>query len=251
MSNILPADKADIIKNLRGVALGRTLQDLEKETGMSIESFIYLVQTDQDVALAFKTARELSAYVLEDEVTTKLRLNTDEPTGAVKTNALKVWADHINGAIKARNPMVYSGKADVGHVTHVHIETTLDLNAPKTIENIYDLTATVVEETEIKNVTDTQFGRLVDELRDEATSSDEAPQLAISDESRRIEEAAERIAAAFEGPEPTGRRHRVDKKQLSPDAGKQPASAAPLPAKKPRVRRQRARAQQISNEEAA
>ena len=88
MSNILPADKADIIKNLRGIALGRTLQDLEKETGMSVESFIYLVQTDQDVALAFKTARELSAYVLEDEVTTKLRLNTDEPTGAVKTNAM-------------------------------------------------------------------------------------------------------------------------------------------------------------------
>lgn len=236
-SNPISLTKAEVIDLMRGIALGRTLHDLEKQSGVSVESFLFMLQTDQDVAFAFKKARELSSYVLEDEVTDKLRLNADEPTSAAKTNALKAWADHVDSIIKARNPMVYSGKVDVGAAINVRFVTTLDLNAPKTIDNVYDLTGTVVEEAEIKDVTETDFNRLVDGLTNEATSSPFSTALALSQESESIEQAAARLEQAIDGSEPADGYSSLGESQSAQAERVEPAPTKAVPPKKRRASR--------------
>lgn len=193
---------------------------------------------------AFREAREMSAFVLEDAITMRLRANADDPESSTKTNALKLWADHLNDAIKSRNPTIYSGKAEVGNTLAIHIETTLDLNAPKSIENVYDLTATIVETVPVENLTDTQFKQLVAGLQDEIRAGESDPAMAVDKEVQAIEAAADRIEAAIEHQIAAGM---AESEQEQHDRPLENSKARSKVAK-PRVRRPAAAGEQTKHE---
>lgn len=146
MSNTISDPKKQLTTLLEGILLGRTLYDLEKQAGASVEQLLKLLQHDEATFLDFKTAREFSAYVIEDNITQQLRGNMENPKGAVQNNAVKIWADHMHWMAERRNPAAFSGKAAIHMTVPVQFITDLDLNAPKTIDNIYEFEATIVEE---------------------------------------------------------------------------------------------------------
>lgn len=135
-----------------GIVLGRTLHQLEEALGIKAERLLSLIRRDEGASLGFKEAREVSAFVIEDEVTEKLRDNAAAPASAVQNNALKLWADHMHWVAERRNAAIYSGKAPVNVSVPIQIVTSLDLGQQKSIEGVYELTANSITEVPIADL---------------------------------------------------------------------------------------------------
>lgn len=149
--------EAEGLKLFEGIVLGRTLHQLEKALGIKAERLLSLVRGNEQAFLDFKEARSYSAYVIEDDISEKLRLNADNPESAVKNNALKVWADHMHWVAERRNPEVYSGKATLSLNTPIQINTTLDLGQTKAIDGVYRLEATTTQEVSAADIDPAAF----------------------------------------------------------------------------------------------
>lgn len=232
MSNDLTTTKDQLKTLLDGIRLGRTFHDLEKQVGMSAEQLLLALAHDEDLYLRFKTVRETSAYVIEDEITTKLRDNAEAPESAVKNNALKIWADHMHWAAERRNPAIFSGKAAVNVTVPIQIHTDIDLNQPKNVEGIYELEAIHVEETKINDIQDsdprielvdaggTPFSQAILGAALVEVANSEAEEAQVP----RPEETA--------GPEQAVRHSAVGERQPPRPSDVQPNEAAPVPRKK-------------------
>jgi hypothetical protein len=197
-SNQLTTPNDRLLAFFDGIFLGRTLHDLEKQAGASIEDLLKAVRADEDAFLGFKAAREWGTYVQESELTTRLRENADNPESAVKTNALKLYADHMHWSMERANPNVYSGKLDVSAVMSVKINTQLDLNAVKRIDNVYDLTATVTEARPAETLSDSDAKLLEASATPATTSSPFDTAVTAASQDDRAEEASERLFAAID-----------------------------------------------------
>lgn len=242
----IPKDK--LAGLLEGILLGRTLHDLEKQAGASVEQLMRLLQTDEDAALALRSAREFSAYVLEDEITDKLRANMENPETAVKNNALKIWADHMHRKLEARNPAIYSGKAAVHMTVPVKIVTDLDLNAPQSIAGIYELKAEVVEERPLEALPAPDFGP---EQR-----PGEAPALDKEFSDALVDAAMDEIIANYakteanaldKGPESAGRAGSVADDALSGQQNGLARDKSKVAARKSGAKGRRARAKPVAD----
>ena len=199
MSNQISTPKDKFLALFEGILLGRTLHDLEKQAGASIEELLLAVRSDEDALLDFKAAREWGTYVQESELTTRLRENADNPQSAVKTNALKLYADHMHWAMERANPGVFSGKADLTAVVPVQFVTTLDLNAVKKLENVYDIEATIPVNAALQDLNDSEFELLEASIREAPPNSPfDAAVRAIKD-TDRLETASARLEAVIEG----------------------------------------------------
>lgn len=191
--------KEQLLSLFEGIFLGRTLHDLEEQAGASIEDILRAVRADEDAFLDFKSAREWGTYVQESELTTKLRANADNPESSAKTNALKLYADHMHWVMERANPNVFSGKLDISSVMSVKINTQLDLNAIKRIENVYDLTATVTEARPANHLNDSDAVLLEASTApaESRTPFDTAVETVLEADS--IEEASQRLLAGLDG----------------------------------------------------
>ncbi len=196
-SNLPTLSKQQISDALRGIMLGRTLHQLEMEGGISMEAFLQAVQVDEETALAFKVAREFSSYVLEDDITTQLRANADNPSSAIKTNALKAWADHAHKQLDARNPAIFSGKASLTNTVPVQIITTLDLNSVKRSDDIYTLEATTTEVRDIITIPDDQLAHAVPVTADGSPVTPLSAAVTRALEERAFEAAADPLDEAI------------------------------------------------------
>lgn len=196
MSNQLTTNRERLLTLFDGIFLGRTLHDLEKEAGASIEALLKAVRDDEEAFLDFKANREWGTFVQESELTTKLRQNAaeDAPSPA-RTNALKLYADHLHWVMERANPGYYSGKVNVTASVPLKIITTLDLNNPKQIDNVYDLTATIETEKDRADVTDIEVESLEARALEAPGGSPFDAAVGAVRGSQSIEEAASRLEA--------------------------------------------------------
>lgn len=190
-----------------GIVLGRTLHQLEKALGIKAERLLSLIRRDEGAALGFKEAREVSAFVIEDEVTEKLRLNAEEPASAVQNNALKLWADHMRWVAERRNAAIYSGKAPVNVSVPIQIVTSLDLGQQKTLEGVYDLTATSITEIPAADIPPEAFDPVAIERGNPFLGAASSPKSAEAGQKGR--KVSQKQGKA--GPEQAGRRDGVEK----------------------------------------
>lgn len=197
------------LKLFEGIVLGRTLHQLEKALGIKAERLLSLVRSDERAFLDFKEAREFSAYVLEDDVSEKLRKNADSPESAVKNNALKIWADHIHWVAERRNAAVYSGKAPVSLTVPIQINTSLDLGQVKALEGVYALEATTTQEVPAADI-DTSALDPVEIERQNPFSGAASAQFSPQAGQKGRAKASK---SQKTGPKSTGRYNRVVQKQ--------------------------------------
>lgn len=198
MNSPTKTSKEQLLQLFEGIFLGRTLHDLEKQAGTSIEDLLRAVRDDEDAFQDFKAHREWATYVQESELTTKLRENAENPTSPIKTNALKLYADHLHWAMERANPGHFGGKLDITSMVPLKIVTTLDLGGTKNIEGVYDLTATTTNALAPDEISDSTFKLLETSAREAPPSSPFHAAVAAADDEARIAEAAERLERAFD-----------------------------------------------------
>lgn len=137
---------------LDGIARGRSLKRIESALGVDAGAFLRLTQVDEDIAIKFREARELSTYAIESDIDELVRANDENPVNAAKNAALKLRVDYLTRLLEARNPEVFSGKAPISSTVPIKITTLLDLGGPRQIEGVYALTAEVTKEIDASQV---------------------------------------------------------------------------------------------------
>jgi len=149
-----PIDPQAAYEVVEGIAFGRTLRELEREPHLPpLNLFIIWVMKNPQLALAFNKAREISGFVLEDEILDLLRLGFKTPESALKAKLLQMLTDGMWKIAAKRNPAVFGDKATVNVTVPVSISTSLDLGKggaavqrEQEITNIYSLKAEVEQE---------------------------------------------------------------------------------------------------------
>lgn len=235
MSNELTTPKQKLLELFEGIFLGRTLHDLEKQAGAPIEALLKAVRDDEQAFLDFKAARSWGTYVQESEIRTLLRDNALTPESAIKTNALKLYADHLHWALERANPAEFSGKVQVSATVPVQIITTLDLPGAKQIDGIYELAAEVPsqpEEREIGSFNDHELQLLEASAVGSPPSSPFDAAVSAILEGDRLESASARLEALLD----------ADARSLEEEISEQVSAAAPQVAEaapRPQPRRKR------------
>ena len=148
-----PYDHSAALRTLEHVALGRTFDQIERIRGCPPWSvFSKWLAHSGELALAYERAREVSAYVLEDEAMTLLRRMNEAPGTTQALRSLEMLVAHIRWVAEKRNPRVYAAKSAVSVTVPIQINTTLDMghtgSGTSTHPNIYELKAeNIVEVT--------------------------------------------------------------------------------------------------------
>jgi len=144
-----PLDQKAALAVCEGIAFGRTLAEIERDPGMPPKAlFLVWVMRHVEVATAFAAAREVSAFVLEDEVTDKLRFALKKAGTPAEMKALDMFSNWVRWMIAKRNPKVFSEKAALDVTVPIQINTSLDMGGAagagtKDHPNIYQLAASV------------------------------------------------------------------------------------------------------------
>lgn len=250
--------KQQIATLLEGILLGRTFHDLEKQAGVSAEALLLRLRNDEDAAIGLSQAREVSAYAMESELLDKARSNMEAPESAVANNAVKIWTDVMKWAIERRNPAIFSGKANVEATMVVKFDTSLDLNAPKNMDGVYELTATHVKEAEFNDLA--RQGESVEPLLltgSESSGQSDIKSVVERAVDRLLEETGQAIQAEAEenGPVPRSaprrRHHRVEKAEPRGPKARGLLVREEVPAKPSRVGGKGQRKGQTKNAEAS
>jgi hypothetical protein len=209
---------------LRGIRAGRSLKQIEEALGVSAVDFLEATAADEGLNIRFKAAQAISAYSLGAELMQLARENYEAPQSAVKNNALKLYMDVLQKEMDARNPAVFSGKAPINVSVPIQITTTLDMGGQKTIEGVYDLTASVVHDLETEKLPISAG---------EATGSEPGRVVGAGAEDIGVLEAPNPFQAALAeaaeppktGPRQAGRDKRVGKRAPRRAKGQQQAAA--------------------------
>lgn len=220
-----------------GIILGRTLLQIEKALGIPAERLLALIRLDEGANIAFKEARELSAFVIEDQITDKLAENAENPQSAVKNTALKVWSDHMHWVAERRNAAVYSGKAPVNVTVPIQITTSLDLGHTKSIEGVYELVAESLMDVPKEDIPPAALP--VSPI--EARATPFGGLLADAVVGTPFAEAEKANEPGETGHSEAGRATGVDQEPPVAVAGEQSEAPRQFPAKSPRAPRKRAR----------
>lgn len=93
-------------------------------TRRTIERWVAL---EPAAARALAAAREISAYILEEEALDVARKSWREPGSAQQVRAVESLVNHLRWAATRRNPQVYSEKAAVKITVPIQINTGLSL----------------------------------------------------------------------------------------------------------------------------
>lgn len=153
-----PMDHSAAYEMIEGIAFGRTMRELEREPHLPPSNlFLVWVMKNPQLALAFNKAREISGFVLEDEILDLLRAGHANPDSALKAKHLQLLTEGLWKLASKRNPNVFGDKSTVNVTVPVSINTTLDLGKggesvqrDQEITNIYQLRADVEREVEVE-----------------------------------------------------------------------------------------------------
>lgn len=151
-----PLDTQAAYEVIEGIAFGRTMRDLEREPHLPpMNLFLVWVMKNPQLALAFNKAREISGFILEDEILDLLREGWKSPDTTLKAKHLQMLTDGMWKIAAKRNPSVFGEKSTVNVTVPVSINTSLDLGKggeavqrENEITNIYQLRAEVEREIE-------------------------------------------------------------------------------------------------------
>lgn len=130
---------------------------------LPLSHFLVWLAQHKDLAIAYKTAREISAFVMEDEALHLARRAQRNPQTAAHLRANEALTNQLRWSASKRNPGAFSEKASVSLVVPVHISTPLDLGRDTTQDgsagfpDIYTLEAEVVREVGKEELTDEQI----------------------------------------------------------------------------------------------
>jgi hypothetical protein len=144
----------DVDKALRVcelVALGKTYDEifgLGDATVPAITDFLRWSITEPELTKALSQARELSAYVLEDEAVSNARHIAKNPGTPQKVSAYKAALDQLRWSAERRNANAFGSKGvGGGSIIPIQIVTSLNLGQPdaKDIPRALDIYTASVE----------------------------------------------------------------------------------------------------------
>jgi hypothetical protein len=158
----LPTTQFDLQKALKVcnlVSQGRTYSEIfvgGDATLPTLEEFLVWSVTYPELHKAIEAARQLSAYVLEDEALNNARQIAKLPGTPQRVSAYKLANDQLRWSAERRNSGAFGQKGVQSVVVPVTIQTTLNLGQKGAEQHasrdIYELRATVpqVAEAEIE-----------------------------------------------------------------------------------------------------
>jgi hypothetical protein len=112
------------------ISKGETLRHICKDPGYPSPTTVHRwVLLHQDFATAYKMAREMSSYSLEDEALDNARLIRAIPGDSSRVRAFDIAINQLRWSAGRRNPSVYSDRASVNITVPIQINTSLDLDA--------------------------------------------------------------------------------------------------------------------------
>lgn len=159
-----PLDPEAAMRFVERIALGQSMQEIAAELPYpSPGLFLLWVSRHTDLAIAYKNAREMSAFMLEDEALALSRKKQRSPGSMGDLRAAEALVGQLRWSAAKRNPGAFSDKASVSLVVPVHISTPLDLGTldssggGSTIPDIYQLEAHVSREVPKRELTDDQI----------------------------------------------------------------------------------------------
>jgi len=111
-------------------------------------TFLRWLWDDETLRAAYRAARELSAYIMEDEALDLAREIKNKPDTGTKVRAFEVALNQLRWSASRRNPREYGDRTGTNIVVPIQINTPLDLGQPgarslEDEENVYDITAQV------------------------------------------------------------------------------------------------------------
>ena len=144
------------LKVCEKIVLGMPLPDVCQLPGMpSMAAFLKWMQTDPAIGLMYRTAREISAYSLEELALSIARQNAENPGSPAQQKAIDAYLQQLRWAAEKRHPAVFSPRAAVNVTVPVQINTSLDLGGSPTavagpeMGSVYELTAEVEQEASL------------------------------------------------------------------------------------------------------
>jgi len=163
---LTPDEQALAWRTCEGVMAGHTLARIEREGGPSPALFLAWVQTNPLLARAFQAARELSAYMLEDQaLEASVQAQVKPPKDATGARALALFLEQHRWSAMRRAPAVFGDRATVQITVPVQINTSLDLGPSSTTStaefpNIYELKSEIVHEVGPADVPESLIARV-------------------------------------------------------------------------------------------
>lgn len=158
------------LKVCEKIVLGMPLPDVCQLPGMpSMAAFLKWTQTDPAIGLMYRTAREISAYSLEELALSIARQNAENPGSPAQQKAIDAYLQQLRWAAEKRHPAVFSPRAAVNVTVPVQINTSLDLGGSPTavagpeMGSVYELTAEVEQEASLDD--NAALERLVEPVR--------------------------------------------------------------------------------------
>lgn len=133
------------------IAVGRTLDQIAEVPGMpSKEEFLIWLALSPALAQAYKDAKEISAYALEDEALRVLRQLREEAPTQARIRTTQMLVEHLRWTAEKTNPKVYAKQATVNTTVPIQINTNLEMGeagggGTKEFPNIYELKAVHTE----------------------------------------------------------------------------------------------------------
>ncbi len=125
---LLPYSPSAAFAVVEQMAFGRTLHEISEMPGMPpVDSFLFWLSQTPDLQLAVEKARQMSAYVMEDEALSLTRRAVSDPGDTSALRALELHVKQLQWSSIKRNPQVYSEKSAVSVTVPIQINTSLDL----------------------------------------------------------------------------------------------------------------------------
>jgi hypothetical protein len=156
---LLPAvyDETAAFRVVEQIAFGRSMHEIARLPGMpKPEDFVHWLMLHPELGLAVSRAREVSAFVMEDEALDLTRAAVQEggAPSATALRALELLTKQLQWSAVKRNPQVYSEKSAVQVTVPIQINTSLDMGhqdkrqGTAQFPNIYALKAENIVEVE-------------------------------------------------------------------------------------------------------
>lgn len=160
-ATVAPYDPRAAMKYCEFVALGLSAEEIGHRLPFpDAGTFLIWVAQHPELAIAYRSSRELSSFSMEDEALALSRRAVRDGRTAQQLRAEENLVGQLRWSATKRNPGVFSDKAAVQLVVPIQINTTLDLGGdPATggnieFPNIYEMQAEVLREMPVEDIPD-------------------------------------------------------------------------------------------------
>lgn len=113
------------------VAHGQTLKAISKDVGVGRTTINRWIMVYPEFGDAYRRARELSAFALEDEALDLARFIVVTPKDSAGVRAVDVAINQFRWSASRRNPSIFSERAGISVTVPIQINTNLDMGEGK------------------------------------------------------------------------------------------------------------------------